>query len=559
MFAVARNGAPGSGYFDPDSVEVARWGPQSSDQLLWRCDDQHEITWVSDSVRAVLGWEPAELVGRNVRALLHPDDRDPDLRRARRLRLPAEADGSWEARFATCDGHWRRLVTTGYLVCDEQGVATSFEVLRDATADLRAGRDGPSNLDGLTGLADRPAALARIQRAADAAGSAGASALLACVGIIGLKEVNAALTHSAGDEVLRHVAERLIAAVGSRRVARVTGNEFAVLLPPVDAQRVGSLAARLGALAGGPVVLAGQPVEVGVSLGLVDVVAGDAAELLRDASIALHHAKEEGVGCWQYVERSAAAAARARIQMRARLAVALQTDQIRAHFQPIASLVDLQVRGYEALARWHVGEGPPLEPGAFMAVAESTDRLVVKLDLLILRQALAAAATLPEELFVSVNVSAKTLGEPSLPHQVRGALSAAAVDPCRLHLEVTETALLQATPAVQAAMAEVSDLGVRWWVDDFGTGFSSISHLRDLPIAGLKLDRSFTSGMAGGDAKCARLAQGLAGLASGLGLQTVAEGLETRQICSELGELGWELGQGWALGRPRPAPVPEQG
>ncbi len=126
------------------------------------------------------------------------------------------------------------------------------------------------------------------------------------------------------------------------------------------------------------------------------------------------------------------------------------------------------------------------------------------------------------------------------------------LDPTRLHLEVTETSLVRVSPATVTAMTDLVDRGFSWWVDDFGTGFSSFSHLRDLPIAGVKLDRSFTADVADGSGRPARLARGLAGLAEGLGLETVAEGVETPEQAAVLARQGWRFGQGWYFGRPMP-------
>jgi EAL domain-containing protein (putative c-di-GMP-specific phosphodiesterase class I) len=138
---------------------------------------------------------------------------------------------------------------------------------------------------------------------------------------------------------------------------------------------------------------------------------------------------------------------------------------------------------------------------------------------------------------------------------VTSALADAGVDAHRLHLEVTETALLQVTDTVRDTMEQLAGLGVAWWVDDFGTGFSSISHLRDLPISGLKLDRTFTAGLTLNDTHATRLAQGLAGLAAGLGLQTVAEGVETIEQVNVLMSQGWQMGQGWLYGQAAPPAV----
>jgi EAL domain-containing protein (putative c-di-GMP-specific phosphodiesterase class I) len=201
----------------------------------------------------------------------------------------------------------------------------------------------------------------------------------------------------------------------------------------------------------------------------------------------------------------------------------------------------------EVLARWRTPDGRLLLPTEFLPRVDEAS-LWTDLDQAVLTAALQAGAALPIGVGIGVNLSAASLSRPDLADWLLGELDAAGVDPGRLHLELTETSVLHVDARVTAAMQEVADSGVRWWVDDFGTGYSSISHLRDLPITGMKLDRSFTAGITDRSTRNARLALGLAGLAAGLGLDTVAEGVETRQQAQLLAEQGWQMGQGWLFG-----------
>jgi len=175
----------------------------------------------------------------------------------------------------------------------------------------------------------------------------------------------------------------------------------------------------------------------------------------------------------------------------------------------------------------------------------------VDLDAVVLAQTLAVAEQRPGLNF-SVNVSAASLMAGDLLPRIRSGLHAHRLAASRLHLEVTETALVDLTDPVREAMQAIAQLGVKWWVDDFGTGYSSISHLRDLPISGLKLDKSFTDGLGQADAHANRLAQGLVGLADGLGLETLAEGIESQHQADILMAQGWQLGQGWHYGKAAP-------
>ncbi|MEI8081814.1 MAG: EAL domain-containing protein, partial [Actinomycetes bacterium] len=196
-------------------------------------------------------------------------------------------------------------------------------------------------------------------------------------------------------------------------------------------------------------------------------------------------------------------------------------------------------------------DGCVIDPAGFLPLAERTD-LITEVDQAVLVQSVQRLRALAAPLFVAVNVSATSIATRGYAQQVTETLNNSGVDPIRLHLEFTETALLGTTDGVKQAMAELSGIGVRWYVDDFGTGYSSISHLRDLPVAGLKLDLSFTAGLVSKDPTCENLAQALVGLAGGLGLDTVAEGIETQQQADILIAQGWQHGQGWLHGRSQP-------
>jgi EAL domain-containing protein (putative c-di-GMP-specific phosphodiesterase class I) len=230
-----------------------------------------------------------------------------------------------------------------------------------------------------------------------------------------------------------------------------------------------------------------------------------------------------------------------------RLAECLGGGQVRVHGMPVVSLWDGRVVGVEALARWHTSDGRVLLPAEFLPLVDDAG-LWVDLDEAVLVAALSAGEALPEVVSIGVNLSADSLARPDLGDRLLEALQDADVSPGRLHLELTETSVLHVDEDVTSAMVDLAAAGVRWWVDDFGTGYSSISHLRDLPITGLKLDRSFTAGITDHRSRNARLALGLAGLAAGLGLDTIAEGVETRQQAQMLAEQGWQMGQGLLFG-----------
>ncbi|MFM7064174.1 MAG: EAL domain-containing protein, partial [Actinomycetes bacterium] len=179
--------------------------------------------------------------------------------------------------------------------------------------------------------------------------------------------------------------------------------------------------------------------------------------------------------------------------------------------------------------------------------------LILDIDRLMIDQSLDLLARLPRDQNVAINVDASCLGTSGLRHRIRSEAERLSLDPHRIELEVTEALLITAMAEVRDNMKDLDDFGVEWWVDNFGTGYSSITHLKDMPVTGLKLDRAFTSGVDQGNDKALSLAQGLAGLARGMGLHTTAEGIETTEQASILRAAGWEYGQGWLFGRPMPA------
>ncbi len=215
-----------------------------------------------------------------------------------------------------------------------------------------------------------------------------------------------------------------------------------------------------------------------------------------------------------------------------------------------------EIVGYEALMRWVKAYGSIGLPETFLNVAEKSS-IVVYMDFLVMGLSLEALHQLSEDIYVTVNFSAKTLNTPDCAVRVMEMIEESGIDPSRLRLEITETSLLSSEPDVLLTIERLSNFGILWYVDDFGTGYSSISHLRDLPIAGLKLDMSFVRGIAEGDKRSIQVAQGLAGLALGLELDTVAEGVETEEQAIVLSRQGWKSGQGYYYGKAAPLHLDE--
>ncbi|MBW4530637.1 MAG: EAL domain-containing protein [Aphanothece saxicola GSE-SYN-MK-01-06B] len=525
-------------------------------------DREHRIVWVSESIEARLGWRPDALLGQPAIGLVHRDDRSQVLRSG--LRLAGPGSFRQDLRILCSDGGWRWMVGTAHPLPEEEtgALVLSFRDIHDQVR-IRAELDHSREHDAISGLAVRAVALDRIRRALDGLEGTGSTLAVLSIGIDGLTQVNDALTHAGGDKLIALLAARIVRAIGRpEQVGRGTGDEFIVLLSDPDAAAAATLTAeKILRACRAPVSIGGQPIDPTVSIGIATARAGALPdELLRDASLAMRQAKGRSRNGFALLDDALATEAHTLLLFAAEIQRGLVMGEFAAWFMPIVAFDTGQITGYEALARWVRPDGIEVHPAEFLPCAECRG-LIVRIDLLVLRQALAALSRLSPALTMAVNVSAATLALPDYPQLVGEALRAAGVRPERLHLEVTETALLTVTEGIGRQIQELASSGVRWYVDDFGTGYSSISHLRDLPIAGLKLDRSFTCAMRAKDTKSLRLAQALVGVAEGLELDTVAEGVETIEEARLLTSQGWLHGQGWLYGKAAPlkldaAPLP---
>jgi diguanylate cyclase (GGDEF)-like protein len=366
------------------------------------------------------------------------------------------------------------------------------------------------------------------------------------------KAVNDSLGHSAGDELLIAVAERLRVVAGNgETVARLSGDEFGVLQPGGDQCSARDLAERIEAALSAPVALFGRVVTVSASIGIAISSGEDIALLLRNADIAMYESKRSGKSRHTVYHDEMFRRASRRLELKTDIERARRNGELRLVYQPIVSLADGKTTGTEALLRWQhprLGSIPPLE---FIPLAEETGGIIEIGDWVIeeaCRQTRAWAREYRRELYVSVNVSSRQLARPELIQTVRSALERAGLEAGRLTLEITETAIAADGLAVLATLHELSNLGVILAIDDFGTGFSSLERLEQMPINILKIDRSFVARL--GEGSDTRLLRGFHSLANAMGIETVVEGIETAKQLRTLNELGYLHGQGFHMSAP---------
>ena len=526
---------------------------ENASDVVWQIGPDGTLDWVSESIRAVLGWAPDDVVGQRAKDFLHPDD----LAKRRSLaRILDGETGPQNFRLLRADGSYLWMASSLHPTETPEGMALVGSLRNiQSEVDARVELEHAIGHDSLTGLATRSMTLSRIadrlRRAADSGDVVG----VMCIGIDSLGAINDAYAHAAGDRVLAAVASRIVGAVGDTDlVARGAGNEIHVVLPELrSGADAGVLAERIRGAVAVPIVIGGLSLTPSVSIGIATGGRGsEPEEMLRGAGLAMRQAKLNGRDRYEFLDQEMAVEAQRRLQLESSIREGLQRGEFTPWFQPVVALATADVVGHEALVRWIQADGQPVEAWRFLPVAER-GHTIADLDLVVLHKSIELLAGEPASTrFIAVNVSAESLRRGGYDEEVLRALAQWGVASGKLHLEVTETALLNLTDDIRAQVARLADAGVKWYVDDFGTGYSSISHLRDLPIAGLKLDKSFTAGIAAADETCIRLADGLVGLAEGLGLDTVAEGVETHTEERILLDQGWRYGQGWLYGKAVP-------
>jgi diguanylate cyclase (GGDEF)-like protein/PAS domain S-box-containing protein len=522
------------------------------------------IRMVNPALAQLLGRDDAWFIGRSLLDLTHPDDRERMLAE-RDQAMGAEVHSvATESTLLAADGRGVPVRGVSVVVRDEHG-APDFLMLQieDLTEHHRALTELEYRAfhDPLTGLRNRSWIQEMLEVDLAAARLAESALAVLFVDLDRFNVVNDSLGHAAGDALLVAVAARMEACLrAGDRLGRVGGDEFVVVLNGIEefeeAEEIaGQMAQRLATGVAVDTSLEGHRVLPTVSLGIAISDEGStAASLLRDADAALVRAKKEGRNRWAFADTQHHDRAIARLMLEDALRLAIERREFVTYYQPIVCIGSGEVVGHEALVRWAHPERGILLPGEFMEVAEASG-LVGEIDLAVLGGACAALGSGVMPGTVSVNVSAVDLARSTWFDDVLSALSRHSVDPSRLVLEITETAALELPEHTRWSLDRLRDLGVGLHVDDFGTGFSSISLLQDLPVTGLKLDRRFVQALTPHeDSPANALAAGLAGLAAGLGLVGVAEGVETEEQAEVLRSQGWSHGQGWLYGRPAPLP-----
>ena len=489
------------------------------------------------------------------RALLHPDDVgmiEETLATALRTLEPF----TYTHRMVLGDLRTERVFECfGEVFADAAGVPSRvLGTARDVTDAHRARQELAflADHDPLTGVANRRRITGWL---AECAARPGGAALL-LVDIDNFKDINDLRGHAVGDRVIRDVAHTIKARLGSDvRLGRLGGDEFAVIVPNTTAGVAMELAETLCDVIGhvpfgGD---AGMRVTISAGVAIVDGAATDVETVLAHADLALYEAKRVGRNRARLFTPEQYEEAARRVSVLQRVAAALDEGTMSLDVQPIVDLATGVTSRHELLIRLRDGLEPDLGPAEFLPAAERTD-LVLRIDRWVVERAVAALATpraRAESLCFEVNVSARSLDDPELGGWILDQLKVAEVEPERLGLEITETAAISSLDAARFLARQLSDAGCGFTLDDFGAGFASFSHLKNLPFTAVKIAGEFVR-QADADPVDRALITAVVGVARQLGMRTVAEHVDRRAMVAHLRALGVDDGQGYLLGRPRP-------
>jgi diguanylate cyclase (GGDEF)-like protein len=408
--------------------------------------------------------------------------------------------------------------------------------------------------DPLTGLPNRTLFVDRLRHAIARCARHGRGVAVLFLDIDHFKFVNDSLGHTAGDELLRRIAKRLEQAMrAGDTVARFGGDEFLIVCDDVDRrEHATSIARRTIEALREPFELLGSEHVVSVSVGITIArhEGRSAEDLIREADAAMYRAKEAGRDGYEVFDDVMRATAVRRLTIESELRAALQHDELKLAYQPYVGLPDGRIRGVEALVRWQHPRQGLLLPGEFIPVAEQTGAILALGDW-VLRRAITQAAEWADEhaLPVAVNLSARQVAHPGLVESIAEMLAEHRLDPRLLHLEITESALIEPGEIAALRMAALGRLGCSIVLDDFGTGYSSLAYVKRFPIDTLKIDRAFVHDLAD-ESRDSSIVEAIVAMAQGLRVGVVAEGVETLEQARTLHRMGCTLAQGYLFSAP---------
>jgi diguanylate cyclase (GGDEF)-like protein/PAS domain S-box-containing protein len=453
-------------------------------------------------------------------------------------------------------GNGTRIVNTKSLgIVDNEGRARYVLMLVEDLTErqqAQARLEHISRHDALTGLPNRTVFNERLSFTLEGAASAAEQFAVLCLDCDRFEEINDLFGHRLGDALLRQIAQRVSAAAAGNFVARLEGDEFGLLVTGgPQPSTAAAVADRVLAGLAEEIEVEGERLRAGMSIGiaLCPSDGADPTTLLANAAAALFRAKTQGRGSMRFFEADMDTKLRERRALKHDLRAAIAHNELTLHYQPLAQ-IDGEIVGFEALVRWCHPVRGLVSPTTFIPPAEESG-LVVQLGEWVLRQACAEAASWPRPLRIAVNLSPVQFRSGDLPGLVHTILLQTGLAASRLELEITESVLIGEFSHAIAVLRRLKALGVRIAMDDFGTGYSSLSYLHAFPFDKIKIDLSFISNV-DRNAHAAAIVRAVIGLARGLGVPVLAEGVQTDQQLGFLRLEGCDEVQGFLIGMPRP-------
>jgi len=529
--------------------------------LIILVDKEGIIRYLNPSAKSVLGYEAEELLGMSLQDYVRGEDMPGVVEvLSQAVHHPGHYVSSLEFHLQHKGGSWgifEAIVSNQDGGFEEETAGVIFSCRE--ISERKYAEDTIKHLayyDSLTHLPNRILFHDRLQQAVSAAKSEHRPLAVLIMGLDRFREVNDTLGHQNGDLLLQQVGQRLAMALREDDlVARLGGDEFAVLLPRlIDAESVTRVVQRLQVVLQAPFMVENFPLDVHASIGiaLFPEHGADADKLLRHADVAMHLAKQ--AGSLTYYAPEFDPYNPRRLTLLSELRQAIEADQLVLHYQPKLCLKTGLMYGVEALVRWPHAEHGLIPPDQFIPLAEKTN-LIQSLTWWVLNTALRQCRAWQEaglQLKVAVNLSAALLQDEALPAHVAELLESNGVNPAQLTLEITESALMADIKQATNNLERLHQMGVKISIDDYGTGYSSLAYLCQLPVSEIKIDKSFVLGFMTQPTNTA-IVRSTIDLGHSLALQVVAEGVEDQQTWLGLAALGCDMAQGYHMARPMPA------
>jgi diguanylate cyclase (GGDEF)-like protein/PAS domain S-box-containing protein len=542
------------------SVERLALAAEGANDGLWEWDSRSQEFYCSNRWRAMLGLPPRDGTGHVSEwfGRIHDDDR-AKLKAALEAHLSGTADHFQHThRIRHEDGSYRRFLCRGVAVRGPGRVLRIAGSLTEAIEQAAAPEQTAAFLDPLTGLGNRAVFTARLgRRLEDFKQRRSTSAFAALyLDLDRFKVVNDNLGHLVGDQLLAAVSRRLETCVRQGdALARLGGDEFAILLNELsDANQANVIAFRIQEALSAPFSIGGREVFTSASIGIAfgNAQYNTPDEIMRDADTAMYHAKSHGKARHELFDADMHARELDRLGIESDLRHAVTNNGFEVHYQPIVLLSSGMCVGFESLARW-TRNGQPVSPATFVPLAEELG-IIEPLGTWMLQQACTTFAEWKRRFpdagldYVTVNVSSRQLMQQNFLRMVEKTVEQSRITPCDLRLEITETALMDNPTEAAKLLCELREFGTKIYLDDFGCGYSSLSHLAKLPVDALKIDRSFVKNLLQSDRPA--IVESILALARTLNTRVVAEGIEHEQQANELERLGCTHAQGFLFSRP---------